>query len=816
MPIIGGKPTRFVILGLIILGVGVTWGACRFAPKRLLICEVQGMEDISPYLGKKVALQGLVSFNIEGQIPAGFFLVDQNCPVEEGGSKGIFVQQETSGKIVHRGDEVLVEGLVQEAVGETRILSDSEQMEILTLGNDLPPGINLAEEFFHDPDTFHYENWEGMLVSFPEGQYLEGFIGSDLPRILPIFDLDSSLQMVCLQNQSITFQLSNVEELIPLENLSNGDLVQNLTGILRQNTNGYLLELIAGSDYKVAGGKTSPGLGAGDYSSELDLTGTKEIFTPEAASGTPLSSPTITFIPAATIIPSVTYYPVNLLISELYPNPNSKEPDGEWIEIYNPQSYAQPLTGVKLGDETSSTGKEGMVRFPDGYYIESREVLVIAHQAKTFLMEFGFLPDFELEDSDARIPDLLPYDRWGRSGVQFSNSGDQVLLLDPWDGIVDLLVYGSSTGDGFSEPPPAPKEGHSLERYPPESDRNRGGDWREREQPSPGRLDRSLPTQSATLTLEPSYTLTPSSQPTLTGTSYIPPTLSATTEWTITATPSAVVLPSLSPSFTITSIITATPELSISPTISPTPSQLVTETMELSQTPSLVTSTSWANTPQSTITPSSTNMPHPVATATITPVVTVTPLASSTPCLQPTDTVIVVYLEDSEILLNEIHADPDEILGDANNDGQVHSDDDEFLEFVNIKETDLDLSGWVISDSLRTRFIFPDGSNLRSGCAVVVFGGGDPQGDFMTSKIFTTGSLGLNNTGDTITLRDDAGEVRLVYQYGLDGGENQSLTRSPDISGVLPLVLHSTVAESLGALFSPGFMLDGSVFQECP
>jgi hypothetical protein len=205
-----------------------------------------------------------------------------------------------------------------------------------------------------------------------------------------------------------------------------------------------------------------------------------------------------------------------------------------------------------------------------------------------------------------------------------------------------------------------------------------------------------------------------------------------------------------------------------------------------------------------------------MATATITPVVTETPQVSCSPTLQPTVTVTAVYLEDPEILLNEINADPDPILGDANNDGQVHSDDDEFLEFVNIKDKDLDLSGWAISDSLRTRFIFPEGSVLKPGCPVVVFGGGDPQGDFMTGKIFTAGSLGLNNTGDTIFLRDTGGEDRLVYQYGLEGGQNQSLTRSPDISGNLPLVPHGEVAESLGVLYSPGLMLDGSVFQECP
>ncbi len=52
--------------------------------------------------------------------------------------------------------------------------------------------------------------------------------------------------------------------------------------------------------------------------------------------------------------------------------------------------------------------------------------------------------------------------------------------------------------------------------------------------------------------------------------------------------------------------------------------------------------------------------------------------------------------------------------------------------------------------------------------------------------------------------------IRLVY--GPDGGQNQSLTRDPDLDGLLPLVLHSQVPEANGLLYSPGLKLDGEVF----
>jgi len=821
MPGIRGRKGQILVLGLIILSVGLLLWACRFSQKKLAICEVQGGGEISQYLGKKISIQGIVSSERDEVIPSGFFLVDQNCPEGEDGSLGIFVEMAVSRDVVHLGDEVLVKGVVEEVGGETRIMSDQSEMVIISLGNELPSEINLAELFLFDPDTFQYENLEGMLVSVSKGEFMKGFVDSDLPRVLPLFDLDPALQMVCLPSQSIILQLSNLEKVVVPWNLTSGDQVQNLVGILRQNTAGYVLELTAASDIKVLGRQGSPRVVEENLSEGMGSTGT-QVVTPGTASVTPSAAFTSTLIPSATIIPSLTYYPVHLLISEVYPNPTGKEPEGEWVEIYNLQSYAQSLSGIKLGDETSATGNEGMLRFPDGYRIGGNEVLVIANQAKVFLEKYGFQPDFEMEDSDSRIPDLVPYSGWGRSGIQFSNSGDEVLLLDHWNGVVDQLVYGNSTAAGFSEPPQAPGEGHSLERYPPEMDRDRGGDWREREQPSPGRLDRSPPTLAPSLTLAPSptLTLTPTLIPTSTSTVSPSPAPSGTVSSTVLlSTPTAGLItstPSLTPSQTMANTVTMTPAPSPTLISSQIPSPTLTVTEDIPMTPSITVISTTSFTPSLTLTTVTPAPSQPDITATGTEVVTVTPVPSITPSQQPTATVTTVYLEDPIILLNEIHADPDSILGDANKDGQVHSDDDEFLEFVNIGDSGLDLSGWKVADFVKIRYEFPAGTILKEGCGVVVFGGGVSLGDFGGSLVFSTGSLGLNNAGDTIFLIDENGKVRLDYLYGAEGGKNQSLTRWPDISGELPLVLHSEVEGSSGVLYSPGTRVDGSVFGDCP
>jgi hypothetical protein len=594
----------------------------------------------------------------------------------------------------------------------------------------------------------------------------------------------------------------------------------NLIGVLRQSSAGYGLYLMEPEAVRL---KPLPGKTTGSNSSDLaqvSLSGNDSLPGEPAGTATQHGEATETTQPSPTVIPTPTYYPLPLLISEVLPNPTGKEPDGEWVEIYNPTKTILPLNGVKLGDEVTREGKEGMLRFPDGYSIKAGEVLIIAHSAAVFKASYGFLPDFELSNTVNAVPDLEPYDSWGRSQVQLSNNGDQVLLVDPWDKVIDMLVYGEDGLSGFSPPVPAPEEGCTLERYPPEQDYDQAGDWRERKGGSPGRLDRSQPTikPSATQIPSPSVTLVPTSTVTFTSTNECPdPT--ETISHTPTLTPSPVLSPSLSPtqadsqtpvtSPTEVSDGTSTPQPSTSPTRSPTPSSTeitpiagTTAAPFISQTITPFTSATSTRFPGIT----DTLAPEPSATVMIT--LTPSPVLSATSTLEVTSP--------PGVLVNEIHADPHPLFGDANNDGLVSSDDDEFLELVNPGTETLDLSGWRIRDEVRVRFTFPENSLLESGCALVVFGG-ELQVEFIGgSQVFTAGSLGLNNSGDTIVIEDLDGVVQFSIGYGPEGGQDQSLTRRPDLIGELPLVLHSSIPEAEGALFSPGTRIDGSPFENCP
>lgn len=165
------------------------------------------------------------------------------------------------------------------------------------------------------------------------------------------------------------------------------------------------------------------------------------------------------------------------------------------------------------------------------------------------------------------------------------------------------------------------------------------------------------------------------------------------------------------------------------------------------------------------------------------------------------------------IVINELLADPGpELSGDANGDGVRGTSDDEFIELVNHSDSSIDLTGWQLSDLTGLRHLFPSGTVLDPYAAVVVFGGGSPAGEFGGAIIqkASTGGLSLNNTNETITLTDGA-VVIATASYGGEGGDDQSLTLFPDITGT-GFVKHSLAAGSGGALFSPGTMVDGTPF----
>ncbi len=174
------------------------------------------------------------------------------------------------------------------------------------------------------------------------------------------------------------------------------------------------------------------------------------------------------------------------------------------------------------------------------------------------------------------------------------------------------------------------------------------------------------------------------------------------------------------------------------------------------------------------------------------------------------------------LAINEYLADPpDTIAGDANGDGTRSASQDEFVELVNYGLLPLNIGGFTISDEDASRFTFPSGTIVPAGDAAVVFGGGTPTGSFgngtVNGLVFRVGGGGLSlaNSADSIIIKDNLGTEIARRDYpSADGSANQSITRSPDISG--GFVRHSLATGSNGTLFSPGTRINGTAFSDGP
>lgn len=183
--------------------------------------------------------------------------------------------------------------------------------------------------------------------------------------------------------------------------------------------------------------------------------------------------------------------PIRLLVSEVMFNPAGADETGhEWVELFNPADLAVDLGGYKVGD-AETRGKpgagEGMYQFPAGSALAGGGVVVIAENAALFYADWGRKPDFELSDYDPAVPDMLGYTAWATGTMQLVNAGDQVLVLDGSDAIMDAAQWLTDTLPGVLPFTATLTGGHTLQRYPPSQDTNNcAADFRDQPIPSPG------------------------------------------------------------------------------------------------------------------------------------------------------------------------------------------------------------------------------------------------------------------------------------------------------------------------------------------
>jgi hypothetical protein len=576
-----------------------------------------------------------------------------------------------------------------------------------------------------------------------------------------------------------------------------------------------------------------------------------------------------------------------LLITEVMYNPPGSEPGPEWIEVYNRSTETLFLEFIKIGDSETPGDAEGMYLFPQEAVITPGGVKIIANRASIFSQNFGFLPDFELADSSLIVPNMRKYKSWAGGVINLNNRGDEIVLLDHDDSILDSLSWGNSA-EAFINPIPIVDEGHTIERRPADTDRNNAADWWEQTNPRPGTVDLSSPPVIRTVTNTPTEKICGGKSLLLSELVYDPIGVSEPSgEWFevynfgdqvvnlgcikvgdeenpgggegMYIFPSEFMLPagevvvianradtfysqfSFYPHFEIHETIREVLDMLKYNSWSTGPLNLSNsgdELLLLDDEDHLVDAVSWGNStfafdptiprviegsslerrPANLDTDSAGDWienadPEPGEVDLSVPTLPPSPTNTQTPTPTPTQTALPPPI----FVINEIHADPHSDLGDANGDNDVDTADDEFVEIINNSAAAIDISGWMFRDYLSVRHVFPPGSEVAPGCGIIIFGGGSPTGSFGNClvQVASSGSLGLNDHGDIVSLLNVDSQVVATYSYGPEAGDNQSITRDPDIIGVAPLVKHMTATGSAGNLFSPGNRIDGSFFSGC-
>jgi hypothetical protein len=151
-----------------------------------------------------------------------------------------------------------------------------------------------------------------------------------------------------------------------------------------------------------------------------------------------------------------------LLVGEVFYDATGSEPGEEWVQLWNVWPVAIVLDGWKVGDEEAPFGSEGMEGFPALASLASTRIAVVANQGAAFEAVNICLPGFEFTDTGP-TPDMIHYAPWSSGSVGFANTGDEVLLLDSRDTVMDVVTYEAGAYPGVAPHPGVPA-GSSIRR----------------------------------------------------------------------------------------------------------------------------------------------------------------------------------------------------------------------------------------------------------------------------------------------------------------------------------------------------------------
>ena len=119
-----------------------------------------------------------------------------------------------------------------------------------------------------------------------------------------------------------------------------------------------------------------------------------------------------------------------LIAAVLYDGYQLNDAD-EAVQLVNVGAAPVDLTGWRLDDDVASAS---YAVFPGGT-LQPGQRIWVAWKAMSFTLSFGFPPDYEVVDTDPDVANLTG------SWPGYANGGDEVVLRDGADQVVDLVIY---------------------------------------------------------------------------------------------------------------------------------------------------------------------------------------------------------------------------------------------------------------------------------------------------------------------------------------------------------------------------------------
>ncbi|MBK8258650.1 MAG: MYXO-CTERM sorting domain-containing protein [Polyangiaceae bacterium] len=145
----------------------------------------------------------------------------------------------------------------------------------------------------------------------------------------------------------------------------------------------------------------------------------------------------------------------------------------EWYSVTNVSPGMVALGGIKLGDEETPDGNEGMFAFP-AMNLASGATFTVARAGASYQAFFAKAPDAELPPgATMAVPDMIPFVQWTANvagATQLANGGDEVILLDRSNTLIDIAVFGNGVYPGITPFTPAPGTNQVLSRDAMSSD----------------------------------------------------------------------------------------------------------------------------------------------------------------------------------------------------------------------------------------------------------------------------------------------------------------------------------------------------------